>query len=311
MSNKPLELFKTGVEFLYPRSEQGPSLYALLEAAWTIPAIIQGVRTRVWETAEAGRPDAVAATWAKMGLIGVDENGKVLPTEQGLAVARCVELLEYEMTMMQRQLDGNTATDPALYEKLRSGLAHYTQEFLPHMLKWVRGCAEAMASDLGTVSVLDYCGGDGVYIRTLAAEVPQVDAWLMDRAVGPTRELANAGVTVRIGDVLTDAEMTEDLTGFFNIIIMSEILHCKGKEDREKMLQQAYDMLAPGGVLLVIEQYPNSRLEWRMQDMTNGGHCLNPAQVAYEVKGLPFGDNGMIEGFTHYGIVFNKLEAQQ
>lgn len=309
MNQNTPDLFNNGIEFVYPKSVHGPSLYGLLEAVWLLAALAKGARQRVWENAELHKADPIAGAWARAGLITVDVASKrVQLTEEGVNVAACVELLEYELEMVQRQLSGVTETDPAMYEKLRRGLHAYTLHFLPEMLEWVRSL---LPVDGNTYAVLDYCGGDGAYIEHVCSGTAYVDGWLIDKAPGRQSELARkVGVNVRQGNVLEDPELTSDLGGFFDMIIMSEILHCQGMEGRATMIGQAYTMLKPGGQLIVIEQFPGKRMDWRLFDMTKSGQTLVSDQVAYEVQALPFKPVSYIEAISHYGIQFIKETPQ-
>lgn len=302
MSQQP-ELFKTGIEFVYPKSVHGPSLYGIMEAVWLLAALAKGGRERVWETARVGQADPVAAAWVRAGLMAPQADGSVLLTEAGVNVAACVDLIEYELAMVQRQLDGVTKTDPVMYEKLRRGLYAYTLHFLPDVLNWV---TEMVPVDASTYAVLDYCGGDGCYIEHIAGGKSYVDAWMIDKAPGRTAQLQRMGVNVRQGDVLSDPSVTEDLDGFFDLIIMSEILHCQGAKGRADMLAQANAMLKPGGMLVVIEQFPGRRLDWRLYDMTQSGQTLSEEQVAYEVQAFPLKPVGTVHAISHYGIQFKK-----
>lgn len=301
-------IFKTGMEFRYPVSEHGPSLYGMLEALWTLVALAKGTRDKVWETATPGAVDAVAAAWARMGLLVAtpDQQGVQL-TKQGANVAGCAALLEYELAMIGHQLNGN-ATDPAMYAQLRNGLENYSNAYLSELLNWAALQVKHVADPL----VLDYCGGNGAFVKRCCELNPNTIGWLIDKAPGSPRELADTwGITVREGDVLAaEDNPTEDLDNLFDLVIMSEILHCKGAEDRARMVADAYRMLRVGGVLIVAEQFPGLRLEWRLAAMTEAGHTLDKEVVAFEVQALPFKPTGYIEAFSHYAIAFTKEVAQ-
>lgn len=300
--NKP-EIFKNGTGFLYPTTEAGPSLYGLLEGVWSVAALVKGARIRIWEKASAGTPDPIAAAWARMGLLRATAEGDVVLTEAGHNILGCIDLLEYELAMLPRQLAAEIPpTDPAMYAQLRTGLREYANRFLRPMLEWAMQDAKA-----GSQMVLDYCGGSGPYARA-AAQAGDNTVWLIDKALHPTdcEEFGHLGVTLRVGNVLEQPELTEDLAGFFDLIVMSEILHCQPEAGRAVMLQQCYNMLAPGGKLVVIEQIPTTRMEWRLRDMTKGGHTICKEQMAFEVQAHPLRPDGYIECISHYGISFKK-----
>lgn len=292
-------LFKHGIELLFPRTEDGPSLYALLEGAWMNVALIQGVRQKVWESAKSGEPNAVAACWANLGLLtpaGL--------TPAGLRVVECVELLEYEFSMMQQQLSGDFKTDPVKYQGLRVALGNYTKQFMPDMLRWV---AEQRLGDDPVQVFMDFCGGDGVYVKHWLRAWPDSYGMLFDRT---TPEEMDADIAQQLaafgGDALGSDQFFETYAGTYDVLLMSEILHCKGFTERALLLERAKKLLRPGGVLLVIEQYPNLRLEWRMQDMTKDGQCLSEIEVTEEAHNAGFLPISGIRSLSHYGIRFEK-----
>lgn len=299
--------FNHGIEFLYPRSEDGPSLYALLEASWTVMALIQGIRTKVWE-ASLDDPNPVAAAWAKAGLLEVVVDEANYPTSRatltpaGRRVVDCAGLLEYEFSMMQQQLGGNHKTDPAKYEQLRKGLDNYAVAFLPDMRRWV---TQQVAFD-GAL-MFDFCGGNGGYLHEFLRAWPQANGMLFDKAPG----LVHPGdvalqMGVKQGDAMGDDRFFLDQVGAYDVVLLSEILHCKGPTERNFLLRRAKSLLKPTGVLLIIEQYPNLRLEWRMTDMTEGGQCLSEEEVTNEAWEAGFQAHSGIRSLSHYGIRFEQ-----
>lgn len=308
-------LFTHGLEFLFPRTEDGPSLYALLEAAWTVTALVRGIRERVWDQPVAG-PNPIAVCWVKLGLLEVvnaQEQGAELQsalrvTPAGHRVISCQGLLEYEFDMMQQQLSGNFETDPAKYARLRQGLAAYTTAFLPDTLQWV---AEQAQPALGRIRPLmfDFCGGEGGYLHHFLRQWPEGQGILFDRQLP---DYVPADVKPRmaaaVGDAFGSDEFFAQHAGAYDIVLLSEILHCKGYEARLELLRRAKALCKPGGVVLVVEQYPNLRLEWRMNDMTEAGQCLSEQQTAVEAAEVGLIAVSGIHSLSHYGI---RLEQEQ
>lgn len=297
-------LFQNGMELLFPRTEDGPSIYALMEGAWMFAALIQGIRSKVWES-DINKPNPVAACWAKLGLVEVVLE-KCPPfaklTEAGHRVVACQGLLEYEFGMMKQQLDANFTTDPAMYQQLRGGLEHYARAFLPDMHDWI---TRQVAFD-GAL-FFDFCGGDGGYLHSFLKAWPQAQGMLFDRAPGaPLPEVASR-MGIKAGDAFGDGQFFMNHAGAYDVVLMSEILHCKGPEERLFLLQRAKSLLKPTGVLLVVEQYPNLRLEWRMHDMTEAGQCLSEQQVAFEAEAAGFMAVSGINSFTHYGLRLEQI----
>lgn len=301
-------LFQNGMELLFPRTEDGPSIYALMEGAWMFAALIQGIRTKVWES-DINKPNPVAACWAKLGLVEVvaleihpvQHKGQL--TEAGHRVVACQGLLEYEFSMMKQQLDSNFTTDPAMYQQLRGGLEHYARAFLPDMHDWI---TQQVAFD-GAL-FFDFCGGDGGYLHSFLKTWPQAQGMLFDREPGMRGSHDVVSRTgIKAGDAFGDDQFFRNHAGAYDVVLMSEILHCKGPEDRQFLLQRAKSLLKPTGVLLVVEQYPNLRLEWRMHDMTEAGQCLSEQQVAFEAEAAGFMAVSGINSFTHYGLRLEQI----
>lgn len=303
-------LFQNGMELLFPRTEDGPSIYALMEGAWMFAALIQGIRSKVWES-DIDSPNPVAACWAKLGLLEVVKDEANYPTAQGQLteaghrVVACQGLLEYEFSMMKQQLDANFTTDPAMYQQLRGGLEHYARAFLPDMHDWI---TRQVAFD-GAL-FFDFCGGDGGYLHSFLKAWPQAQGMLFDRAPGvphPDNLAVVPRMGIKAGDAFGDGQFFMNHAGAYDVVLMSEILHCKGPEDRRFLLQRAKSLLKPTGVLLVVEQYPNLRLEWRMHDMTEAGQCLSEQQVAFEAEAAGFMAVSGINSFTHYGLRLEQI----
>ncbi len=300
-------LFQNGMELLFPRTEDGPSIYALMEGAWMFAALIQGIRTEVWKS-DISKPNPVAACWAKLGLLEVvtatigglpiHEDQRGILTAAGQRVVDCQGLLEYEFSMMNQQLDSNFVTDPAMYQKLRGGLDNYARAFMPDMHYWI---TQQAALDGGLF--FDFCGGDGGYLHSFLKAWPQAQGMLFDRAPKPPLNLdTGPRMSVMVGDALGDHVWFACQAGAYDVVLMSEILHCKGPKDRQFLLQRAKSLLKPTGVLLVVEQYPNLRLEWRMHDMTDGGQCLSEQEVAIEAEQAGFVPVSGVHSLSHFGL---------
>lgn len=308
-------LFKNGMEFLFPRTEDGPSIYSIMEGAWLFAALVKGIREKVWEC-DPATPNPVAAAWARAGLLEVspavfdglpdDEDLRVHLTGAGKRVVDCQALLEYEFSMMQQQLDGNFKTDPAKYKALRGGLDNYAVAFLPDMHTWI---ADQAPTTTKTPRFFDYCGGSGGYLASFLATHKGAQGLLFDREPGVTK--TSAAVLSRMGIMAGDA-FGDDLfftnhAGAYDVVLLSEILHCKGPSDRQFLLQRAKSLLRPDGVVLVVEQYPNLRLEWRMHDMTDAGQCISEQMVAAEAQDAGFMAVSGMHSLSHYGIRLEQI----
>ena len=84
---------------------------------------------------------------------------------------------------------------------------------------------------------------------------------------------------------------------------------------RVETYNQLWDLLAPDGLLFILEQHTNLRLDWRMYDMTEGGSCISLQDMIEEVHSvLPTAQLPLkeyIELPTHYGVMFEKKGENQ
>lgn len=304
-------LFKNGTEVIFATTQLGPSLYSILEAAWMLPALIEGIRSKVWEE-DLKTQNPVTGVWFKLGLLAPAYKGAdAAPTsmklsESGERVAACVDLLEYEFSMIQQQLDGNFKTDPSKYANLRKGLAAYTSNFMPEVTKFV----SAMLPEGGRM--FDFCGGSGEYLAHAIATVKNSTGILFDKA--PGLEIRGTTISVITGDAKLPHPVFEVMAedgGQIDLVLMSEILHCMGEPERKEAISKCFKMLKVGGKLIVLEQFPNMRLDWRLFNMTTDGVCLPMERLVYEVQAFDLKPVSTIEAVAHYGVVFEKQPTKE
>lgn len=316
--SKEKPLFKNGTEVIFANTQLGPSLYSILEGAWMLPALIQGIRSRVWEEGlESKNP--IAGVWFKMGLFaptytGVENTPSgVKLSEVGERIVACAGLLEYEFGMIQQQLDNNFETDPSKYADLRKGLAAYTRNFMGEVQNWVSDCLP----DGG--KMFDFCGGSGEYLIHAMLNSKSTTGILFDKAPGldltleKYKELRNR-IAVITGNAKEDHpvfEVTSDLNAQCDLVLMSEILHCMSEEERKEAIRKCFNMLKIGGKLIVIEQFPSMRLDWRLFNMTDNGVCLPMDRLVYEVQAFDLKPVGQIEAVSHYGVQFEKQSTNE
>jgi SAM-dependent methyltransferase len=270
-----------GFAFQIASSEKGVSPYAVLEAAWCLPAIIHGIRNKIWSHPYDTRlmPHPVLVLWAEMGLLEVheqdDDTAQPVLTQGGEDIVKLGELFEYEFSMMLQQLEGDYTTKPEKYRSLRKALACYTDLYLQPLVDWIWSESEHYR-------ILDFGGGDGYILRKLLEASSNTSSGvLFDKA--PSLEagfLDNLSVELFTGDFLApDNSFVKDHPHQFDTIVFSEVMHCLGPLQYDIVLSQLAKLLTPGGRVFVIEQHQNFRLNWRMHDMTKGGMALTPDMV--------------------------------
>ena len=145
----------------------------MLEAAWILPGLIQGIRTKVWR---GSTEHPIYRLWVSLGLI--DEATDTLTTA-GLNIVQTKDLFEYEFSMIQQQLDNNFVTDPKKYSKLREALADFSGTYLTDLTNWlIDQTPEAPI-------VLDFAGGAGYYLGKILQARPVGHGVLYDKAAEP------------------------------------------------------------------------------------------------------------------------------
>lgn len=323
-----MQIFKHGNEAVFPTTAFGPSLYGILEGAWMLPMILKGIRSEIWkQSVPAGTPhlDPITTSWLKLGLVEPDwpegeKGATTFPlTENGERVVACAGLLEYEFSMMEQQLNGSLVTDPAKYAALRDGLAEYSKRYLPDVFGWLNTLMQNHITEWGPelnmgskLKVMDYCGGKGQYLKHIMEKFSCVEGHLVDKRANEADIPRHA--RRHPFDVMTpnfQESVVDGWQGEFDLIIMSECLHCVDEEGRKKMIAHAYNLLRLGGTLVILEQFPNMRLDWRLFDLSHGGGVMTMDQVAYEVQYLPLKPTNTIEAISHYGISFMKEEPKE
>ena len=116
--------------------------------------------------------------------------------------------------------------------------------------------------------VLDVGGGDGTFLRALAARAPQTNLMLFDLpgvAAEAEAAFATAGLAARTrivpGDFSRDA-----LPAGADLITFVRVLHDHDDPRVERMLRAAYEALPPGGRLVVAEPLAGTAGAARMGD---------------------------------------------
>ena len=278
----------------------GPSVYGVLEAAWLLPALLIGAKNRIWEIPCPPRMGQVTKVWLQFGYM-IYNGVQYELTPEGERLMAVIPLLDYEFSMMNQQLDENYVTDPNKYVQLRTALAAYTEHFTQPLLDFV-----AHSSSPGAANILDFGGGDGIYLEAALDARPMAMGYLFDKAPGDrlkddprveimTEQFANITACFPLGNLDT--------------IIVSEVLHVMGGEKQLHVITALAALLKPGGNMILIEQYPNFRLDWRMEAMTEQGACLAPNDILSLTDAMG-GELKLLSNLscaTHYAANFTRV----
>lgn len=165
--------------------------------------------------------------------------------------------------------------------------------FLAHLDVRSRGVAAEVArllSDPAPARIADLGGGVGTYSHAFLLRNPEAEAWLLDRpnAEEAAREFASrVGVQDRMHFRGVDF-LTEDWGDGYDLVILSNLVHCYGVEDNLRLLRDAAARLAPGGRIAVKDlvtdpdrRGPGSavRFAMRMALYTDAGDVFPASEV--------------------------------
>jgi len=129
--------------------------------------------------------------------------------------------------------------------------------------------------------VLDVGGGEGVFLRAIAAAAPSLSLVLFDlppvAAVARTR-LTEDGLTDR-AEVIGGSFLSDPLPRGADLVTLIRVLHDHGDETVLKLLNKVRSALAPGGTVLVAEMM-------RAGDGAGGGDPVSDAYFDFYLMAM-------------------------
>ncbi len=260
----------------------------------------------MWEPNGEGdgtRRAALAQVWWKAGLL---EDGFTL-TPAGEEVVAMEQLLSYEYNMLTAHRHDDVVNvaqqHPGNYDLLRRGLGAYFERHLGDLF----GLLDLTSSPC---CVLDYGAGAGLYSDRLKRDSPSSEFWLLDRpGVVDSRPWA----THLELDFEKEPAWYRPYHARFGLVIMAELLHCKGRGGRRYLYESASHVLMPGGRLLVVER-ESDLLNWRLALMTGEGESLSLQRVKEEAEhyaGFSYAGGGVntLSIGDHYALLLTREEG--
>lgn len=131
-----------------------------------------------------------------------------------------------------------------------------------HSLAGSTAAALAEVHDFGRYRrLLDVGGGSGGFPIELCGRFPDLSATVYELPhVCPiaTEKVKTAGLDGRIDTVAGDYHADPALPGGYDVILLSQVLHCEGEGTGRALLAKCFAALPPGGVLLVCELLLNA-----------------------------------------------------
>ncbi|HEY3854213.1 MAG TPA: methyltransferase [Verrucomicrobiae bacterium] len=155
---------------------------------------------------------------------------------------------------------------PAMSVNSQDGGADFFAEFVESIFPLSYGAAQALGSHLGLskskekVSVLDLGAGSGVWGIALAQTSPHVQINALDwpKVLEVTKNVAQKhGVSRQLNTIPGDLLKTP-FGKNHNIVTIGHILHSEGIARSRKLLKKAFDALAPGGTIAIMEFLVNN-----------------------------------------------------
>jgi O-methyltransferase domain/Dimerisation domain len=164
------------------------------------------------------------------------------------------------------RLDKGVLTGKPIRTRASFGDGEVREAFLMGMFNMAMNLAPRIAASLDLSNrshLLDLGGGPGTYAIHFCLKNPNLKATVYD--LPTTRPFAEKtihqfGLSRRIG-FQEGNYLTEAISGRFDIVWLSQILHGEGLEDCQGIVQKGASVLEPGGLILVHEFLLNNEMD--------------------------------------------------
>lgn len=159
--------------------------------------------------------------------------------------------------------------------------------------------------DLSNVgSLCDIGGANGALAAFIAQRYPAIEVTTLDLpAVAPvaTRHLAKAGLEGRVRVVSGD--FFRDPWPQAEVLVLGNILHDWGAEQKRVLIQQAFRALPPGGRLIAIENVIDPERRQNTFGLLMSLNMLIETDAGFDYTGADFNDWCMEAGFSKTEVV--------
>ena len=279
----------------------------ILNSLFILPAIKSGIRERIWDNEIDEKLKPIQKIWQDLELI--DNNNKL--TDKGYEVYDLIPLIDYYLSLKDDFFnfsiyDNYTASNDQ-YNLLREGLQVFHKHYNSNLFEYL---------DLTNKewNVLDYGGGTGQYLIDFIKQNPRSKGLLIDRNIVDRDGFENKIISKAI-DFENNLEWYEEYEEKFNLIVLSEVLHCKNKLMREYLIDTCWTMLKQNGLLLINEIIPCPIFDWRMSMYTNGGRSISIEDIREltkdqweEKRYVPDGCSSKIK--YHYQVIYKVTNKE-
>ena len=189
-------------------------------------------------------------------------------------------LLEYHLHIVQSGFKPD-------YNLLRAGLTEYYLEFLYKFWEII-GIVDT------DYKLLDYGGGDGVYSNSFTSYNPHGEKTLLDR---------NRGLNI---DFEKNPDWYKEYKDKFGLVLLSEILHCKGHDWQKYLISSSDYMLYEGGKIIINENL-DPAMGWRLNEMTKEGAMMTESDIIQLMNGYNYKLLDIKTIVNHKVYIYEKL----
>lgn len=239
------------------------NIYNLLNTLWVLPAILVGINNKVWNN-NSTRSKPIKDIWKEYNLL--DKYGL---TKEGKQIIKLKELIEYLIRIVPYHIKDDftkqTKINSDEYVLLRKGLGEYFKLYLYDIFDLLNYKNKKW-------NILDYAGGNAQYSKEFLKSNPLSNALIVDRTKNFKEKYNLKFEKINFEE---NEQWWTQYKNKFNLIILSEILHCKNKYYQDYLIKSSVNMLKNKGSLVICEKYPTPYFQWRMDLFTNGGECIN------------------------------------
>lgn len=169
------------------------------------------------------------------------------PTDEALAILYSNGITDEVITELSKQqallqyhqciIENKFKSDPKLYPLLRKGLKQYYNQYLS-------GIFQKLNIVKTTWQALDYGCGDGQMSDQFLKDNPHANIIRVDR---------EPGKNILTVDFETNPAWFQQYMNSLDLVIMSELLHCKELSGQEYIIRSADAMLKSHGKALIVE----------------------------------------------------------
>lgn len=184
------------------------------------------------------------------------QNTKSILVNNGVAnesdletLSKLRHLLEYHLHIIQNKYSPN-------YELLRDGLVEYFNQYLSDVFL-------ELGFEDKQLYMMDYCCGAGQYGKQFKELNPDSFIHFVDKVINP--ELFKTGSCSAI-NFETNPNWHKPFNDSADVILLSEILHCKNRKWQNYLIHSSHKILKDKGQLIIIENIDHC-MEFRIKKL--------------------------------------------